>query len=77
MSILNKQNMTDLPRHFGRKTYSPSSPDECIFVDSSIKNLNAAQSIGIDTVLFDRDHEVYSGNIVNSFAELEQILKND
>ncbi|MDE6055314.1 MAG: HAD-IA family hydrolase [Lachnospiraceae bacterium] len=52
------------------------SPDECIFVDNSVKNLNAAQSIGIDTVLFNRDHESYLGKIVNSFAELEQILKN-
>ena len=57
--------------------YMQCSPDECIFVDNSVRNLNAAQSIGIDTVLFNRDHEVYSGKVVNSFGELEQILKNN
>lgn len=52
------------------------SPQECIFVDNSVQNLNAAQKMGINTVLFNRDHEVYSGNIVNDFQELDYILKN-
>ena len=51
-------------------------PQECIFVDNSVKNLDAAQKIGINTVLFNRDNEVYSGNIVNSFEELDKVLKN-
>lgn len=51
------------------------NPQECIFVDNSVQNLNAAQKAGIDTVLFNRDHEVYSGNIVNSFRELDRLLK--
>lgn len=51
------------------------SPGECIFIDNSVRNLHAAQSVGINTVLFNRDHEVYSGNVVNSFEELEQFLK--
>lgn len=51
-------------------------PQECIFVDNSVQNLNMAQSAGISTVLFNRDDEVYSGNIVNSFQELDSLLKN-
>ena len=50
------------------------NPQECIFVDNSVQNLNAAQNAGIDTVLFNRDHEVYAGNIVNCFQELESFL---
>ena len=52
------------------------NPQECIFVDNSVKNLDAAQKTGINTVLFNRDNEVYSGNIVNSFEELDKVLKN-
>ena len=51
------------------------NPQECIFVDNSIQNLNAAQNAGINTVLFNRDHELYSGNIVNNFLELDSFLK--
>lgn len=49
---------------------------ECIFVDNSVQNLNAAQEAGINTVLFNRDNEVYSGNSVNNFQELDGLLKN-
>lgn len=49
---------------------------ECIFVDNSVQNLNAAQEAGINTVLFNRDNEVYSGNSVNNFQELDGFLKN-
>lgn len=50
-------------------------PGECIFVDNSVQNLNAAQEAGLETVLFNRDHEAYSGNIVNNFQELGSFLK--
>lgn len=50
------------------------NPGECILIDNSVRNLNAAQSIGINTVLFNRDLEIYSGDIVNNFEELEQLL---
>lgn len=50
-------------------------PQECIFVDNSVQNLNAAQNAGISTVLFNRDNEVYFGHIVNSFQELDSLLK--
>ena len=55
--------------------YLQCAPQECIFVDNSIKNLNEAQKAGINTVLFNRDNETYSGNIVNSFQELDSFLK--
>lgn len=45
-----------------------------IFVDNSVQNLNAAQKTGINTVLFNRDHEIYSGNTVNNFRELDSLL---
>lgn len=51
-------------------------PQECIFVDNKVRNLDAAQKAGINTVLFNRDHETYSGNIVNNFRELDCFLKN-
>ena len=51
-------------------------PEECIFVDNTVINLNAAQALGINTVLFNRDQEAYSGNIVNSFRELDDLLNN-
>lgn len=51
-------------------------PQECILVDNSVQNLNAAQNAGINTVLFNRDHEAYAGNIVDNFQELDSILNN-
>lgn len=83
-----RKNMTGSQGHFGRTVYLQKrifdyaighiqcSPQECIFVDNSVQNLNAAQSAGIKTVLFNRDHEAYSGNVVYSFPELDSILKN-
>lgn len=50
-------------------------PQECIFVDNSVRNLNAAQeSVGMNVILFNRDHEEYSGDTVNDFAELDELL---
>lgn len=52
-------------------------PRESIFIDNSVKNLNAAaKSVGVNTVLFNRDHEVYSGDVVNNFEELDRFLKD-
>ncbi len=52
------------------------NPQECVFVDNSVQNLNAAQQTGINTVLFNRDNEAYSGDMVNNFHELDSLLKN-
>lgn len=49
---------------------------DCVFVDNSSKNLLAAKSMGISTVLFNRDFELYDGITVNNFIELEQVLKH-
>lgn len=51
-------------------------PEECIFVDNSVKNLLVAEELGIQTILFNRDGEEYSGRIVNDFAELGKMLEN-
>ncbi|MDR0862849.1 MAG: HAD-IA family hydrolase [Oscillospiraceae bacterium] len=47
---------------------------DCIFVDNSVANLIAAASVGMDTVLFNRDGEDYDGKVVYSFEELGKIL---
>ena len=52
------------------------SPRECIYVDNSVRNLDAAQEAGMETVLFNRDHEAYCGNMVSNFQELESFLKD-
>lgn len=51
-------------------------PQECIFVDNSVQNLRAAQELGMNTVLFNRNNETYSGNVVNNFQELDRFLKD-
>lgn len=54
------------------------NPKECIFIDNSVKNLDAAQkSTGINTVLFNRDNEIYTGNIINNFKELDRFLEEN
>ena len=49
-------------------------PEECCFVDNSVKNLLTAAKLGIEPILFNRDHEEYSGTVVNSFPELAELL---
>ncbi len=51
-------------------------PDECIFIDNSVKNLLVAKDLGIQTILFNRDGEEYDGRVVNDFVELEMVLDN-
>lgn len=53
------------------------SPFECVFIDNSVKNLEAADKLGICPILFNRDNEEYSGVIINSFAELAEIIDNN
>lgn len=50
-------------------------PQECLFIDNSVTNLEAAQTVGMHTVLFNRDHEAYTGDMVNNFEELAHYLK--
>ena len=49
-------------------------PEECCFVDNSVKNLLVAAEMGIEPILFNRDQEEYTGTIVNSFADLAEVL---
>lgn len=48
--------------------------NECIFIDNSVENLQAASKFGIDAILFNRDNEEYDGKIVYSFDELSRIV---
>jgi len=50
-------------------------PEDCIFVDNSVKNLRVAEELGMQTILFNRDGEEYEGNVVNDFVELGELLK--
>lgn len=52
------------------------APEECIFIDNSVKNLVAANELGVQAILFNRDQEEYTGEIVNSFEELEEYFRN-
>lgn len=49
-------------------------PQDCIFVDNSVKNLRVAEELGMQTILFNRDGEEYEGNVVNDFVELEKMI---
>lgn len=44
------------------------------FIDNSVKNLDAAEKLGIKPILFNRDNVTYAGTIVNIFAELGAVL---
>ena len=50
--------------------------EECIFIDDSIANINAAKDMGIHTVLFNRFGEDYSGDQVKTFEELDKLFNN-
>jgi len=50
-------------------------PEDCIFVDNSVKNLRVAEELGMQTILFNRDGEEYEGNVVNDFVELEVVIQ--
>ena len=46
------------------------APSECIFIDNDVKNLLAAEEVGISAVLFNRDGVHFDGASVESFEEL-------
>ena len=51
------------------------TPEECIFIDNKVENLEVAQKLGIGPILFNRDGEEYDGTIVNTFEELAKMLR--
>ena len=50
------------------------SAADCIYVDDRRFNLAAAQSLGMDTVLFNSRNVQYEGKTVNNFEELVNML---
>ena len=55
------------------ETLSVAAAD-CIFIDNSVENLKTASELGMESILFNRDHEAYEGTTVYSFGELARIL---
>jgi putative hydrolase of the HAD superfamily len=47
---------------------------ECIYVDDRRKNLTAAQSLGMETILFNSRKVQYKDKTVNNFKELANML---
>ena len=50
--------------------------EDCVFIDNSVNNLNAAAELGIRPVLFNRDGVEYEGITVNNFTELGDLLSD-
>lgn len=49
-------------------------PQECIFIDNSVANLETSAEMGFLPILFNRDNVAYSGVTVNNFDELEKVI---
>ncbi|WP_242856162.1 hypothetical protein [Ruminiclostridium josui] len=47
---------------------------DCIYVDDRIYNLDAAESLGMDAILFNSRNVQYHGKTVFSFKELADLL---
>lgn len=50
---------------------------DCIYVNDKRKNLSAAQSLGMENILFNSRNVHYGGKIVNDFEELADMLIAD
>ena len=49
--------------------------EECCFIDNSVSNLKVAAELGILPILFNRDQEAYDGIVINTFAELAELIE--
>ena len=50
------------------------APSECIFIDNDVKNLLAAEEVGVSAVLFNRDGVHFDGATVETFGELCDLI---
>lgn len=50
------------------------TPEECVYIDDRRYNLEAAQALGMDTVLFNSRNVPYDGKAVKGFMELADML---
>lgn len=53
---------------------SGKTGSECVFIDNSTRNLEAAESIGMKTILFNRDGVEFRGMLVDDFPELTKTI---
>lgn len=49
--------------------------EDCISIDNSVRNLTTASGFGMETILFNRDGEVYNQKTVYRFEELAAYLE--
>lgn len=49
-------------------------PEECIFIDDRVRNLQAAESIGMKAILFNSRSVSYEGKQVTSFEQLQKMI---
>lgn len=50
--------------------------NECLFIDDNQNNILSAQKLGINSILFNRHNEPYTGEKVHSFEELDHLLQS-
>ncbi len=48
--------------------------EDCFYVDDREGNLEAASKVGMNTVLFNSRNVQYTGNVVNDFVELKNMM---
>ncbi len=48
--------------------------EECFYIDDREGNLDAASKLGMSTILFNSRNVQYTGNTVNNFAELKNLI---
>lgn len=52
------------------------SAEDCIYIDDRTGNLEAAKKVGMHPILLNSRNESYDGVSVNSFDELEKVIRN-
>lgn len=51
--------------------------EDCYYVDDRKRYLEGASQVGMNTILFNSRNIEYTGKVVNSFAELAEVIANE